>query len=897
MFDEFSRRMATVALTALFFLAAGVCGAAKIDAQTAMKAIDGWSDGKASAVAATPLTDNGGALLAWNVALAGGGYAIVAADDGAGPVLAWSPRGIFVAEERNPLWALVRGDLAARQIEPAPQSAALWTQYLAYETPKSAAGGKKGSAIYSVPDIRVDQLVQSHWDQESAGGIGGTYYPCYNYYTPSNLYCGCVATALAQVMRHHEWPKTAVEPVSNLLSVTTRYYDYSTYDYAYASTTNYWAMLGGTYAWTNMPHETDWNTPEAQRREIGKLCYDVGVALSMNYSFGGSSANAGSAAVVFKDVFGYAQSEAIFWSLTRNMTTYSLAAFQQMVVPSLDAGLPCVLTIFGGVGGHTIVCDGYGFDAAGHFLVHLNVGYSGSSDAWYQPPEFSGVGGYNYTSINGINFNIAPTQADPILSGRVTDEAYAPIASATVKLFRDGTLVASTNTNEKGIYVFFAPAGDYVVKAEQGSLKKLRNARLQTPVSSDIAADGSFNMNYRNVVIGNSAWNDLMLSAAAQVDAPTSSVASGTGFHGSLSVALSAAPGATIRYTLDGSEPDAFSTLYESPLVLTDSTTIKAKAFQAGMMPSKTKTFTYPETTLGDALECPELPWTTSAAHPFIVESTNVFAADGNDDALQSHFFSPYANQGDETWLAADVTGPGTLAFRYAYVANYTPFTVLLDDNEGDPLFAKQSYESNYGYYYNQWRTQSVSIPAGSHKLKFKFKFNTGTLSGSPFQGVWLDQVSWTYTGEPVGDDEGDDEPADPEPDPEPATAYSENYVPMPGTWVAEHFPDFADYAGDKDILTMIGEMDADEDGLLNYQEYALNTDPNVPDGLKIVASRIDESGDVQLTVYPAEANPDYPRAFQSCAQIGDAWTEPADFRNHRFFRFLVRGVVPSGQP
>ena len=55
------------------------------------------------------------------------------------------------------------------------------------------------------------------------------------------------------------------------------------------------------------------------------------------------------------------------------------------------------------------------------------------------------------------------------------------------------------------------------------------------------------------------------------------------------SVAISCAtPAAEIRYTLDGSEPTEYSALYEGTFVISNSVTMKAKAFVEGMRPSAT---------------------------------------------------------------------------------------------------------------------------------------------------------------------------------------------------------------------------------------------------------------------------------------------------------------------
>lgn len=54
-----------------------------------------------------------------------------------------------------------------------------------------------------------------------------------------------------------------------------------------------------------------------------------------------------------------------------------------------------------------------------------------------------------------------------------------------------------------------------------------------------------------------------------------------------------ATSGAEIRYTTDGSEPMASSSLYSSPLTVSATTTVKAKAFKSGMNNSATATAVY----------------------------------------------------------------------------------------------------------------------------------------------------------------------------------------------------------------------------------------------------------------------------------------------------------------
>src|SRR2546422_4664965 len=78
-----------------------------------------------------------------------------------------------------------------------------------------------------------------------------------------------------------------------------------------------------------------------------------------------------------------------------------------------------------------------------------------------------------------------------------------------------------------------------------------------------------------------------------KVATPTISPASGT-YSGAQTVTLSdATSGATIYYTTDGSTPSPSSTRYTGPIVVTQTTTIKAMAVANGMADSDVASATY----------------------------------------------------------------------------------------------------------------------------------------------------------------------------------------------------------------------------------------------------------------------------------------------------------------
>jgi hypothetical protein len=93
-------------------------------------------------------------------------------------------------------------------------------------------------------------------------------------------------------------------------------------------------------------------------------------------------------------------------------------------------------------------------------------------------------------------------------------------------------------------------------------------------------------------LINKDAWDTITLDYGS-VSVPTFSPAGGT-YTSVQTVTISCSTeGAIIRYTTDGSEPLATSTVYSSPIEVSSSIVIKAKGFSSEMEPSDTATATY----------------------------------------------------------------------------------------------------------------------------------------------------------------------------------------------------------------------------------------------------------------------------------------------------------------
>jgi len=126
-----------------------------------------------------------------------------------------------------------------------------------------------------------------------------------------------------------------------------------------------------------------------------------------------------------------------------------------------------------------------------------------------------------------------------------------------------------------------------------------------------------------------------------KVAKPTISPNGGT-FTGSVTVTLSTTTsGATIRYTTDGSSPSSSSSLYQAPLTLTSTATVKAKAFKSGLSNSNVASASF-------TIEPPQTAWRfveRTAQAGFIEGISNPPRDIGG---WHGSYIADYDNDGDE---------------------------------------------------------------------------------------------------------------------------------------------------------------------------------------------------------------------------------------------------------
>ena len=354
----------------------------------------------------------------------GGGFVIVSADNRVQPILGYSLQSNFDVDN-------IPSNLAAwlegydKQIRAAMEDASLpvhagWQQQA---MPKSGVDGF---------DSIIGPLMTTTWNQS----------PFYNDLCPQiegeRTVTGCVATAMAQIMKYWNWPDIGVGQHS--------YNDYLTgVQSADFSTTH--------YDWTNMPDSLTSSSTSAQVDAVATLMYHCGVAVDMMYNLLDSN---GSGAY---DLMG---SQGLDFPCAENaLRTYfkyspSLAGLQRRdftneewtaaIKDEIDHRRPI---LYGGMStalgfGHEFVCDGY--DTNGYF--HFNWGWSGYCDGYFALNDL-GPGFYSFNSSQTAIVGIEPdtlfgSTATCTVTAVSADTNWGTVSGGGTYTYRDTVTLRAT---------------------------------------------------------------------------------------------------------------------------------------------------------------------------------------------------------------------------------------------------------------------------------------------------------------------------------------------------------------------------------------------------------------------------------------------------------------------
>jgi PKD repeat protein len=207
----------------------------------------------------------------------------------------------------------------------------------------------------------VAPMLTTNWNQ----GCG------YNSLCPEDsgpcghVYTGCVATAMAQVMRYMEHPaKGTGSQCYNTAAYGELCVDFSQANYDYSA----------------MPNNSG-------NEEVAELMYHCGVAVYMNYSPSGSGAYSHNVVNAWEDFFGYTN------HLRIRKNNYEENDWLRIIRNEIDNGRPIYYAGFNSSSGHAFVFDGY----QGSDFFHINWGWGGSYNGYFYLNDLT-PGGSSFTN-------------------------------------------------------------------------------------------------------------------------------------------------------------------------------------------------------------------------------------------------------------------------------------------------------------------------------------------------------------------------------------------------------------------------------------------------------------------------------------------------------------------
>ena len=398
-------------------------------------------------------------------------FVLMAADDRVQPILGYSLNGRF-------------------DVENMPDNKRAWIQE--YSDAIQAAIDHRVSATSEVAQqwreleegfynrdrsVVVSPLLTTQWNQDSP----------YNYLCPSGTVTGCVATAMAQIMKYYNYPSHGIG---------SHTYTHATYGVQSANFQN------TTYDWTNMLNSySSYNS--TQRDAVATLMYHCGVSVDMDYgpsSTGGSGASSSAPAYAWVNYFNYSTSIQYC-----SKSSYGDDEWLAMLKSELNASRPVFYHGRSSVGGHAFIFDGYSSDNK----FHVNWGWGGYCDEYYAvnslEPGSGGIGAgagifnENQGAIIGIKPSTctvgAPTNLNATTSGRNATLTWtAASGAASYNVYCNGVQLGNATSTTFAHLVPYGGADYYVRSVDSnGEMSTSSNIKTVTinypqPVVNDLAA-------------------------------------------------------------------------------------------------------------------------------------------------------------------------------------------------------------------------------------------------------------------------------------------------------------------------------------------------------------------------------------------------------------------------
>lgn len=238
----------------------------------------------------------------------------------------------------------------------------------------------------------IEPLCRTGWNQDAP----------YNDLCPvkngDRTYTGCVATAMAQVMKYFSYPTKGSGSVSYSWNKQTLSLDLSATE----------------FDWGSMLDRYDASSSAASKTAVATLMQACGYAVGMNYGTADDGGSGAPSIAIVPGLVNYLNYDKATDLVYRDM--FTLDDWNRKIYDNIRNIGPVVYCGSSSTGGHAFVIDGYSSDD----FFHVNWGWGNAYDGYFKlsalNPDGQGIGGYeggynyNQTAVVGMRKPVAGSQ-------------------------------------------------------------------------------------------------------------------------------------------------------------------------------------------------------------------------------------------------------------------------------------------------------------------------------------------------------------------------------------------------------------------------------------------------------------------------------------------------------
>lgn len=238
----------------------------------------------------------------------------------------------------------------------------------------------------------IEPLCRTGWNQDAP----------YNDLCPvkngDRTYTGCVATAMAQVMKYFSYPTKGSGSVSYSWNKQTLSLDLSATE----------------FDWGSMLDRYDASSSAASKTAVATLMKACGYVVGMNYGTADDGGSGAPSIAIVPGLVNYLNYDKATDLVYRDM--FTLDDWNRKIYDNIRNIGPVVYCGSSSTGGHAFVIDGYSSDD----FFHVNWGWGNAYDGYFKlsalNPDGQGIGGYeggynyNQTAVVGMRKPVAGSQ-------------------------------------------------------------------------------------------------------------------------------------------------------------------------------------------------------------------------------------------------------------------------------------------------------------------------------------------------------------------------------------------------------------------------------------------------------------------------------------------------------